>query len=133
MAGTGSSHGIIQISTTSQLTLLEAFPEEAGIKGKPRILPFIPGPLAHVTDAISKGRRRVLDEYIRGILSMPPHISKCQLVRLLFAPQPGDFEIGPKALREDYRLSGASERYRPPQIDFSTGHVPPTGLAGPIG
>ena len=45
-----------------QLTLLEAFPEEAGNKSKPRILPFIPGPLAHVTEAISKGRRRVLDE-----------------------------------------------------------------------
>jgi hypothetical protein len=116
-----------------QITLLEAFPKEAGNKGAPRILPRMPGPVAHVTDAISNGRRRMLDEYIRQILSMPPHISKCQLVRQFFSPRPGDFEIDPNALGDDYRLSGASERHRRSQTDFPTGHVPPTGLTGPIG
>ena len=93
-----------------QIALLEAFPEEAGNKGKPRTLPFMPGPVAHVTDAISNGRRQSLDEYIRKILSMPPHISKCQLVKQLFAPRPGDFEVDPNALGDDYRLSGASQQ-----------------------
>ncbi|ERF69576.1 hypothetical protein EPUS_01906 [Endocarpon pusillum Z07020] len=92
-----------------QIALLKEFPEEAGNRGSPRTLPFMPGPVAHVTDAISNGRRQNLDEYIRKILSMPPHISRCQLVRALFAPRPNDFEIDPNAVGEDYRLSGASQ------------------------
>jgi bud emergence protein 1 len=92
-----------------QIALLKEFPEEAGNRGQPRTLPFMPGPVAHVTDAISNGRRQNLDEYIRKILSMPPHISRCQLVRALFAPRAGDFEIDPSAVGEDYRLSGASQ------------------------
>ena len=92
-----------------QIALLKEFPEEAGNRGLPRTLPFMPGPVAHVTDAISNGRRQNLDEYIRKILSMPAHISKCQLVRALFAPRSGDFEIDPSAVGEDYRLSGASQ------------------------
>ncbi len=102
-----------------QIALLEHFPEEAGNKGKPRTLPFMPGPVAHVTDAISNGRRANLDEYIRKILSMPPHISKCQLVRQLFAPRPGDFEIDPNAIGEDYRLSGVSEQSSQPEASYS--------------
>jgi hypothetical protein len=91
-----------------QIALLMQFPEEAGNKDKPRTLPFMLGPVAHVTDAISNGRRQSLDEYIRKILLMPPHISKCHLVRQLFAPRPGDFEIDPNALGDDYRLLGSS-------------------------
>lgn len=92
-----------------QIALLEEFPEEAGNRGLPRTLPFMPGPVAHVTDAISNGRRQNLDEYIRKILSMPPHISRCHLVRKLFAPRQGDFEIDPNAVGEDYRLSSVSQ------------------------
>lgn len=93
-----------------QIALLEAFPEEAGNRGKQRTLPFMPGPVAHVTDAISNGRRLNLDEYIKKIVAMPPHISKCLLIRNLFKPKPGqDFEIDPNALGEDYRLSGQSQ------------------------
>src|SRR5256885_2235230 len=102
-----------------QIALLEQFPEEAGNRGKPRTLPFMPGPVAHVTDAISNGRRQSLDEYIRKILSMPPHISKCQLVRQLFAPRPGDFEIDPNALGDDYRLSGASQQSSQNEASYS--------------
>lgn len=94
-----------------QIALLEMFPEEAGNKGKPRTLPFMPGPVAHVTDAISNGRRQNLDEYIKQIVAMPPHISKSMLVRNLFKPKPGqDFEIDPSALGEDYRLSAGSQQ-----------------------
>ena len=93
-----------------QIKLLEGFPEEAGNRGKARTLPFMPGPVAHVTDAISNGRRQNLDEYIRKILSMPPHISKCNLLRQFFSPRQGDFEIDPSAVGEEYRLSGASQQ-----------------------
>ena len=93
-----------------QIALLENFPDEAGNRGKQRTLPFMPGPVAHVTDTISNGRRQNLDEYVKKILSMPLHISRCQLVRNLFAPRPGDFEIDPTAVGDHYRLSGASQQ-----------------------
>lgn len=93
-----------------QIKLLEGFPEEAGNRGKPRTLPFMPGPVAHVNDSISNGRRQSLDDYVRKILSMPPHISKCNLLRQFFSPRQGDFEIDPNAIGEDYRLSGASQQ-----------------------
>ncbi|EQL36359.1 bud emergence protein 1, variant 2 [Blastomyces dermatitidis ATCC 26199] len=98
-----------------QIALLREFEEEAGNKGKPRTLPFMPGPVTHVTEKISSGRRQNLDEYIKKLLSMPPHISRCQLVRQLFAPRPGDVEIFPTT-SDDYRLSGGSQQ--------SSGHVP---------
>lgn len=93
-----------------QIALLTQFEEEAGSRGKPRILPFMPGPVTHVTDAISNGRRQNLDEYIKKLLSMPPAISRCMLVRQLFAPRPGDFEIDPSVFGEEARYSGASHQ-----------------------
>lgn len=91
-----------------QIALIEKFPEEAGNAGKPRTLPYMPGPVAHVTDAISNGRRQNLDEYIKQIVGMPDHIREDILVRNLFAPKETDFEIDPNALNDDYRLSGHS-------------------------
>ncbi|OOF91314.1 hypothetical protein ASPCADRAFT_177247 [Aspergillus carbonarius ITEM 5010] len=91
-----------------QIALLTQFEEEAGNRGKARTLPYMPGPVTHVTDAISNGRRQNLDEYIKKLLAMPPHISRCQLVRQLFAPRAGDFEIDPNAFGEDARFSGGS-------------------------
>ncbi|PLB40531.1 phosphatidylinositol-3-phosphate-binding protein BEM1 [Aspergillus candidus] len=91
-----------------QIALLTQFEDEAGNRGRPRTLPFMPGPVTHVTDAISNGRRQNLDEYIKKLISMPPHIGRCQLVRELFAPRPGDFEIDPSAFGEDVRFSGGS-------------------------
>lgn len=91
-----------------QIALLTQFEDEAGNRGRPRTLPFMPGPVTHVTDAISNGRRQNLDEYIKKLLSMPPHIARCQLVRQLFAPRPGDFEIDPSAFGEEVRYSGES-------------------------
>jgi bud emergence protein 1 len=119
-----------------QIALLEAFPEEAGNKDKPRSLPFMPGPVAHVTDAISNGRRQNLDEYIKKIIAMPPHISKSVLVRNLFKPKPNqDFEIDPNALGEDYRLSGGSQgslnRTQSNQTgQSSTPNLPGSGYGG---
>lgn len=128
-----------------QVALLEAFPEEAGNRGKPRTVPFMPGPVAHVTDAISNGRRQNLDDYIKKIVAMPPHVSKSLLVRNLFKPKPGqDFEIDPTALGEDYRLSSGSQhslqqiQSRQSQGSQQTpgsgyNSMPPPGSARPIG
>lgn len=70
----------------------------------------MPGPVTYVTDAISNGRRESLDDYVRKLLALPPYISKCQLVRELFAPREGDYELDPRAAGEDYRLSSSSQQ-----------------------
>lgn len=93
-----------------QIALLTQFEEEAGHNGKARTLPFMPGPVTHVTDAISNGRRQNLDDYIKKLLAMPPHIARCPLVCKLFAPRPGDFEIDPNAVEDTYRFSGESQQ-----------------------
>lgn len=120
-----------------QIALLTQFEEEAGNKGKPRTLPFMPGPVTHVTDAISNGRRQNLDEYIKQLLTMPPHISRCRLVRRLFAPRSGDFEIDPNAV-DDYRLSGGSQQSSSHDVSQSAsrhssqGHLNPGTTGYPL-
>ena len=121
-----------------QIALLESFPEEAGNKGKPRTLPFMPGPVAHVTDAISNGRRENLDEYIKKILAMPPHISKSILVRNLFKQKPEqDWELEPNEYnRNEYRQSSGSQHslQRIPSSQASrqtsNNHTPASGYGG---
>ena len=93
-----------------QIALLNTFPEEAGNGGKPRTIPYMPGPVAHVTDAISAARKQNLDEYVKQILALPPQISRSMSVRQLFQPRSSDYEIDPSALGEEYRLSGASQQ-----------------------
>lgn len=75
-----------------QIKLLEEFPEEAGRTGKPRTLPFMPGPLTMVNHSISSQRRANLDEYVRKLICMPPHISRSELINQLFALRAGDIE-----------------------------------------
>ena len=93
-----------------QIALLREFPREADSNGGTRILPYMPGPVTYVTDAISNGRRESLNDYVKKLLALPPYISKCHLVRQLFAPREGDFELDPKAIGEDYRLSSGSQQ-----------------------
>lgn len=108
-----------------QIALLTQFEDEAGNRGRPRTLPFMPGPVTHVTDAISNGRRQNLDEYIKKLLAMPPHISRCQLVRQLFAPRQGDFEIDPNAFGEEARYSGDSHHSDPSrEVSRQSSQVP---------
>ena len=93
-----------------QIALLREFPKEADSNGGMRILPYMPGPVTYVTDAISNGRRESLNDYVRKLLALPPYISRCHLVRELFAPRDGDFELDPRAIGEDYRFSNGSQQ-----------------------
>jgi bud emergence protein 1 len=98
-----------------QIALLTEFPVEAGTTGKKqRTLPYMPGPVNYVTDAITEGRRHNLDAYVKNLLAQPAYISKCNLVKQFFAPREGDYEIDPSALEEEYRLSAGS---RPSSAD----------------
>ncbi|WPK24279.1 hypothetical protein PUMCH_001546 [Australozyma saopauloensis] len=68
-----------------QVKLLEMFPVEAGkMENSRRIIPSIPGPLINVNDSISKLRREKLDLYLRGLISLPAHISRSDDVLALF-------------------------------------------------
>ena len=98
-----------------QIALLTEFPVEAGTTGKKqRTLPYMPGPVNYVTDAITEGRRHNLDTYVKNLLAQPPYIARCPLVKQFFAPREGDYEIDLGALDEEYRLSAGS---RPSSAD----------------
>lgn len=90
-----------------QIALLEEFKEEAGHTGQPRTLPYMPGPVTYVTDTISGARRQSLDEYVKKLLGMPAYISKCRLVKSLFAPRLSDVET---TRYQGNRLSGGNPR-----------------------
>lgn len=92
-----------------QIALLTEFPAEAGNTGtQKRTLPYMPGPVNYVTDAITEGRLHNLDAYVKNLLAQPPYISRCMLVKQFFSPREGDFEVGDDRDGE-YRLSGASQ------------------------
>ena len=94
-----------------QIALLTEFPVEAGTTGdKQRTLPYMPGPVNYVTDAITEGRRHNLDAYVKNLLAQPPYIATCNLVKQFFAPREGDYEIDPNTIGDEYRLSGGSQR-----------------------
>ncbi|KAG7137135.1 Protein scd2/ral3 like protein [Verticillium longisporum] len=94
-----------------QIALLTEFPAEAGNTGtQKRTLPYMPGPVNYVTDAITEGRLHNLDAYVKNLLAQPPYIARCMLVKQFFAPREGDYEIDPNLTGEEYRLSGASQQ-----------------------
>ena len=83
-----------------QVALLEKFPYEAGMKGPGRTIPYMPGPVTHVTDVISNERRESLDNYIKALLTLPPLISKCRLVQKFFTPLQGDLKLDPQPWKD---------------------------------
>ncbi len=93
-----------------QIALLTEFPAEAGnTNQQKRTLPYMPGPVNYVTDAITEGRLHNLDAYVKNLLGQPEYISRCNLVKQFFAPREGDYEIDPNLTGDDeYRLSGGS-------------------------
>lgn len=91
-----------------QIALLTEFPAEAGnTNTQKRTLPYMPGPVNYVTDAITEGRLHNLDAYVKNLLGQPDYIAKCNLVRQFFAPREGDYEIDQNG-GDEYRLSGGS-------------------------
>ncbi|WDK16925.1 SH3 domain-containing protein [Colletotrichum graminicola] len=93
-----------------QIALLTEFPDEAGNTGtQKRTLPYMPGPVNYVTDAITEGRLHNLDAYVKNLLAQPAYIARCTLVKQFFAPREGDYEIDPNAPNDEYRLSGGSQ------------------------
>lgn len=119
-----------------QIQLIATYPVEAGTSGNgERTLPFMPGPVTYVTDNISNGRRANLDEYIKNLLKLGPHITHGPLVKSFFAPRQSDYEIDPDVVAEEYRLSqtsgqssdpshGASRQSSADQLQATTPQTP---------
>ncbi len=96
-----------------QIALLSEFPDEAGNAGKPRTLPYMPGPVTYVTEQISNMRRESLDEYIKKLLTMSSYISRCHLIRQLFAPREGDYPVDADAQTDTTSYGRLSEGSQP--------------------
>ncbi|KAI7907981.1 uncharacterized protein BX663DRAFT_557183 [Cokeromyces recurvatus] len=77
-----------------QLSLLQAYPIEAGKADRERILPYMPGPLTYVDETITSERRIDLDRYCKELLNLPKYLSESELVqRQLFGIHEGDIEL----------------------------------------
>lgn len=91
-----------------QLDLLDTWPVEAGREkrdpnGPPlteadRILPYMPGPVDSVDEAVTVERRADLDIYVRELVALAisaDYILRCDLVRRFFSQKPGDVILPP--------------------------------------
>ena len=96
-----------------QIALLTQFPAEAGnTNTQKRTLPYMPGPVNYVTDAITDGRRHNLDAYVKNLLAQPEYIARCDLVKQFFNPREGDAELDPESIfNEDGSDPGSQGEY----------------------
>ncbi|TFY59870.1 hypothetical protein EVJ58_g5505 [Rhodofomes roseus] len=80
-----------------QVDLLDAHPEEAGrVEGRPRVLPYMPGPVNEVDNEIANKRRAELDEYLRNLCELRHeyrYLLEHFLVRSFLSLKPGDAEV----------------------------------------
>lgn len=106
-----------------QLDLLDTWPVEAGrekrdpdgpeLTESDRILPYMPGPVDIVNEAVTVERRADLDIYVHDLVALghpdvgADYVLRCELVRRFFARKPGDVELpppspsGPPSTRRD--------------------------------
>ncbi|CDK29434.1 unnamed protein product [Kuraishia capsulata CBS 1993] len=77
-------------------TVLNAFPREAGkVDGVPRVLPYIPGPLADINESLCHKRLPDLDRYLKELVGFPEYISRTQLIQSFFNLKDGDKQFAP--------------------------------------
>ncbi|KAJ3543600.1 hypothetical protein NM688_g5837 [Phlebia brevispora] len=79
-----------------QVELLNTFPAEAGRHNTERILPYMPGPAAHVDSEVTASRREELDEYLRQLCQLrhaARYILEHRLVREFLSLKPGDADV----------------------------------------
>ncbi|PFH52581.1 hypothetical protein AMATHDRAFT_1982 [Amanita thiersii Skay4041] len=80
-----------------QVSLLETFPSEAGRQPPhQRVLPYMPGPVDEVSDALTISRREELDEYVHSLCELSKvgyrYILEHIAIRQFLALKPGDVE-----------------------------------------
>ncbi|KAF8312809.1 hypothetical protein DL93DRAFT_1223265 [Clavulina sp. PMI_390] len=120
-----------------QLDLLDTWPVEAGrekrhpsdppLTDASRILPYMPGPVEVVNEAVTVERRRDLDVYVRELIALgtdsdgastirgerreTEYVLRCDLVRRFFSRKAGDVVLPPPASSKP-SSSRRSERER---------------------
>ncbi|XP_015223285.2 neutrophil cytosol factor 1 isoform X1 [Lepisosteus oculatus] len=83
---------------TFHRSLTELFPIEAGeIDAKDRIIPALPAPKWFDNQKATETRQGTLAEYCHSLISLPPKISRCELVRSFFRVRQED-ESPPSSL-----------------------------------
>ncbi|EPY51858.1 scaffold protein Scd2 [Schizosaccharomyces cryophilus OY26] len=75
-----------------QLTLLDAFPSEAGHGQARRIIPYMPGPVDDVNELISSQRALDLDVYVKELCRLPSHLLESDYIKKFFLPMEGDVD-----------------------------------------
>eukprot|EP00834_Sanchytrium_tribonematis_P008569 NODE_1051_length_2447_cov_0.590290.p1 type:complete len:360 gc:universal NODE_1051_length_2447_cov_0.590290:477-1556(+) len=73
-----------------QLSLLNAFPDEAGKRSAKRIIPYMPGPVDNVTREVTEHRLIDLDTYVRDLLRLPTNVSQSEYTKEFFRPREYD-------------------------------------------
>ncbi|KZT74561.1 hypothetical protein DAEQUDRAFT_807667 [Daedalea quercina L-15889] len=80
-----------------QVDFLDAHPDEAGrLDGRPRVLPYMPGPVNEVDNEIANKRRAELDEYLRNLCELRHeyrYLLEHHLVRSFLSLKPGDADV----------------------------------------
>eukprot|EP00128_Syssomonas_multiformis_P016975 Colp12_sorted_trinity150504_noHs@10993 len=76
------------------MDLMKAFPIEGGLKGAPRVLPFMPGKHFLNTDGreVAESRVEALQIYVDELLALDPKISRCPQVLQFFKKEPPEVE-----------------------------------------
>uniref|UniRef100_A0A8C6T2P3 Neutrophil cytosolic factor 1 n=1 Tax=Neogobius melanostomus TaxID=47308 RepID=A0A8C6T2P3_9GOBI len=76
---------------TFHKSLKEMFPIEAGqIEKRDRIIPSLPAPRWVENDKSRESKKSTVSEYCQALIQLPPHISRCSLLCLLFRVRPED-------------------------------------------
>ncbi|CAK8675641.1 unnamed protein product [Clavelina lepadiformis] len=107
-----------------QITLLESFPTEGGIKDpSTRTIPFLPGKIlfrrSHIRDVAMK-RLKPIDEYCQALLLLPDHISKSDHVLDFFESKPEDLHP-PKEEMKRRKKEEAIAKHKPVRRTKSLG------------
>eukprot|EP00045_Choanoeca_perplexa_P015594 m.198012 g.198012 ORF g.198012 m.198012 type:complete len:768 (-) comp17035_c0_seq1:2262-4565(-) len=83
-------------------SLLDEFPEEAGENGE-RCIPYLPGKKligrSH-THKVAQSRVKPIDEYLKVLIELPEHISRCNIVMEFFEAQALDIQPPSQEERE---------------------------------
>ena len=91
------------------------------------MIPYLPGPMPYVTDALTKMRQGQLNEYLLQLLVLDPRVSHSVYVKGFFSPREGDFELDPDAPTDFNRYSqqsmGSNHVEREFQSSQPTQHV----------
>ncbi|ORY07857.1 Phox-like protein [Basidiobolus meristosporus CBS 931.73] len=75
------------------VSLLKTYPREAGSAGQYRIIPFMPGPVNFVDEAITIRRCHELNIYVKQLFGLPKYIQESKIVREFFGlEEPGEDE-----------------------------------------